>query len=56
MSNFMIGLLTGLGVSAYIYNIMYKNTGGNTQNSLIVGASAGLFAMILVMVVLSSIF
>lgn len=42
----LIGLFAGLGVAAYVYNMMYKNTGGNTQSALIVAAIAGGFVWI----------
>lgn len=56
MSDFVIGLMAGLGTGAYIYNLMYKNTGGNTQNALIVAGIAGVFAMVAMMTLLSVLF
>lgn len=56
MSNFMVGLLAGLGVAAYVYNIIYKNTGGNTANALVVGGVAGLISMIAMMALLATLF
>lgn len=56
MSNFVVGLLAGLGTAAYIYNIIYKNTGGDTKNALVVGGVAGLFAMIALITLLSILF
>lgn len=55
-SNFTIGLLLGLGCAAWVYNKMMRSSGGNVQNSLIVGAFAGLAALVLVITILSSIF
>lgn len=53
MSNAVIGLFAGLGVAAYIYNLMYKNTGGNTQTALIVAGVAGGFVWVLLLVLLN---
>lgn len=47
-SDLMVGFLTGLGTGAWVYNKSYKSNGGNTKNSLILGASAALGTLILV--------
>lgn len=53
MSAGTIGLFAGLGVGAYIYSLMYKNTGGNTQTAGIVAAIAGAFTWVLLTVVIN---
>jgi ABC-type Fe3+ transport system permease subunit len=53
LSNFGIGLLFGLGVSAWVYNKMQRQTGGNLKSAATVAAVAGLFGLVVVMMLLS---
>lgn len=56
MSNILVGFLAGAGISAWVYSKMYRSTGGNTGNALIVAGSAGVAAWVIVVVVLGMIF
>jgi len=40
-SNVMIGFLASIGGATWVYAKMQRQTGGNTQNSLVVAAGAG---------------
>ena len=55
-SNLTLGLLLGAGCAAWVYSKMMRSTGNNTQNSLIVAASAGVGAMVLIMILLGIFF
>ncbi len=55
-SNLTIGLLLGAGCAAWVYSKMMRSTGGNTQNSLIVAAFAGIGAMLAIITILGAIF
>jgi len=56
LPNFMVGLFLGVGVAGWVYSKTMRQTGNNTQNSLIVAGVAGLFAFLVVLVVLSALF
>ncbi len=56
ISNFMIGLLAGLGFATWVYNKMMHSTGSNVQNSLIVAGFAGLGAMGAITIFLGMVF
>jgi len=47
-SNLTIGFLLGVGFAGWVYSKLMRSTGGNTKNSLIVAACAGLAAMVVV--------
>lgn len=55
-SNGMIAFLAGLGGGAWVYAKMQRQTGGNTQNSLVVAAGAGIIIFMIILVVLSIFF
>ena len=55
-SNFMIGLVAGIGISAWVYAKVLKTTGGRTKDALIVGAIAGAGSCVLLMTILSAFF
>ena len=55
-SNGLIGFLAAAGIGTYVYNIMYKNTGGNTQTALIVAGIVGAFVWVGIAVGLGMIF
>jgi len=42
MSNFMVGLLFGVGFGGWVYYKVMRQTGGNTKNSIILAALGGL--------------
>lgn len=48
----MIGFLFGVGFGGWLFSKLYRSSGGNTKNSLIVAAISGLGAMGLVMLLL----
>lgn len=45
----------GIGVAGWVYSKVYKRTGGNTQNSVVVAALVGLVACIVVVTVLATV-
>jgi hypothetical protein len=47
-SNLTIGFLLGVGFAGWVYSKLMRSTGGNTKNSLIVAACAGVAAMVVV--------
>ena len=55
-SNLMIGFIAGLGLAAWVYSKIYRSSGGNTKNALIVAAAAGFGAMVLLIIVLGIFF
>ncbi len=52
MSNVMIGLFFGLGLGAWIYSKMQRQTGGNTSNSVAIAAGAGFIGFLVILVLL----
>ncbi|GAC1393152.1 MAG: hypothetical protein NVSMB46_10050 [Candidatus Saccharimonadales bacterium] len=56
LPNYLVGLMLGAGVGAWVYNKMMHKTGNNTQNALIVAGIAGIFAFFLIVTVLSIVF
>ena len=52
MGNGMIALFLAAGVSAWVYNKINRTSGGNTANSLTVAGVAGLFAFVIMLIVL----
>lgn len=55
MSNYTIALLLSLGASAWIYNKVYRSTGGNTKSSLVVAGSAALLLFLVTVTLLGMI-
>jgi len=55
-SNLTIGILMGLGFGAWVYSKIYRSSGGNTKNALIVAACAGVAAMVVVATLLGIFF
>lgn len=53
MSNFMIALLAGAGSGAWVYSKIYRKTGGNSQHSVVVGIAAGVFVLVVMLIILS---
>lgn len=51
-SNLTVGIIMGIGVAGWVYSKIYKRTGGNTQNSLVVAVLVGLLAAMVVVVIL----
>lgn len=56
MSNGMISLLTALGIGAWIYAKMYRSSGGNRVNAMVVSGGAGLVVFLAMMAILNAIF
>ncbi len=55
-SNLTIGLIAGIGCGGWIYSKIYRSSGGNTRNALVVAAASGLGVMVLVVIILGIIF
>ncbi len=55
-SNLTIGFLVGAGGGAWVYSKVFRSSGGNTKNALIVAGCAGVGAMVLVATILGAIF
>lgn len=55
MSNTIIGFMMGLGVATWAYSKIMRSSGGNAKNSLIVAASAGIAASIIMILVMNAI-
>jgi hypothetical protein len=47
-SNWMVGFPLGAGFGGWVYSKVYRSTGGNTKNALIVAAIAGVGGMVVV--------
>ncbi len=56
MSNAITGLLFGVGLSAWVYSKMMRQTGGNTKNSVIIAILAGLAGFLLIFSLLGVLF
>lgn len=56
MSDILIAFLMALSAGAWIYSKIYRSTGGNTKNSLIVATASGLVIFLAVMTILGIIF
>ena len=52
MSNTIVALLVGAGLSAWVYSKTMRSTGNNTQNSLIAAGAAGFVAFILMWIIM----
>ena len=52
-TNFTIGILLGLGASAWVYSKMMRKTGNNTKTALIVAGVAGAVALLLAVTLLN---
>lgn len=55
-SNLTIGLVAGIGFGGWVYSKIYRSSGGNTRNALVVAGCSGLGLMVLVVVVLGIVF
>lgn len=55
-SNLTVGIIFGIGFSAWVYGKIQRSTGGNTKNSLIGAALCGLFACLVVVTVMGMLF
>lgn len=55
-SNTVVGLLAAIGLGTFVYTKVSRSTGGNTKNALVVAGFAGLFAFIVVLILLESLF
>lgn len=51
-SNLTIGFLVAVSAGTWVYSKMQRQTGGNTQNSLIVAGFAALGAFLVIVTVL----
>jgi hypothetical protein len=54
--NKTISLVFAIGASAWIYSKMYRSSGGNQVNSIIVAAGAGLVLFLTMLAILAAIF
>lgn len=52
-SNFVIGLLAGLGFGAWVYAKVRRTSGGNTQSALVVAGCAAGITLVVIMIALS---
>jgi hypothetical protein len=55
-TDFTVALLVGIGFGGWVYSRIYRKTGGNSQNGLIVGAVSGIVALVAVMTILGLVF
>lgn len=55
-SNVMIGVIFAVGLGAWVYSKVQRQTGGNTQNSLIMAGVAGFIGFLVVVTLLSTLF
>ena len=53
MSNVLVSFLLAVGVTTWVYSKLMRNTGGNTQNSLIASGAIGGVAFVIMMIVMS---
>lgn len=52
MSNFLIGLMLGIGVGGWIYNKIYNRTGGSKPRAIATAVIAGILAFMAMITVL----
>lgn len=52
MSNVLVSLLMGAGFAGWVYAKIQRQTGGNTQTSLITAGASGFVAFILMWILL----
>lgn len=52
-SNAMIGFLAAVGFAAWVFSKMQRQTGGNTTNSLVVAAGAGLVLFLAIVTIMA---
>jgi hypothetical protein len=55
-SNVMIGVIFSIALGAWVYSKVQRQTGGNTQNSLIMAGVAGFIGFLVVVTLLSTLF
>lgn len=55
MSNILVALLLGVGVTTWVYSKLMRNTGGNTQNSIIASGAVGFIAFLIMLIIMSAI-
>ena len=55
MSNGVVAFLFAAGGGVWVYSVMMRRTGGNTQNAAIVGAVAAVFGFIFMLLVLAAV-
>jgi len=55
-SNLTIGLLVGAGFGAWIYSKVIRSTGGNAKNAIVVAAIAGVFAVVVITLLMGIVF
>ncbi len=48
----VVALMFGAGFGAWVYTKIYRNTGGNTQNALVVAAVATVFGFMAMLLLL----
>ena len=55
-SNFVIGLVVGLGSGFWVYNKFQKSSGGNSKNSAIAASITAVIIIIAVTIILQILF
>jgi len=55
MSNGIVALLLGIGVTTWVYNKLMNNTGGNTKSSLIAASMIGVVAFVVMLLIMNMI-
>lgn len=55
-SNLTIGLMLGVGFGTWVYSKIYRSTGGNNQNAIVVGVAAGVSTLIVTLIILGLVF
>lgn len=55
-SNAMVAFLAAIGSGAWVYSKMFRQTGGNTTNALVVAGGIGLVVFLAVILILGVVF
>lgn len=55
MPSSVVGIMLATGVAAWVYAKLNRSTGGNMTSSLIVAGIAGIFAFVIIVLVLNMI-
>jgi hypothetical protein len=56
LPNFLVGLMFGAGVGAWVYSKTIQKTGGNTQSALTTAGVVAVIAFLVITVALSAVF
>lgn len=55
MSNILVAFLLGIGFAGWVYSKIQRQTGGNTQTSLVAAGASGFVAFLLMWIIMSMI-